>query len=93
MLVNVVKRAEAKKVDITLARDEQCRKIAVQDEEKGFDPSIFERRGKAAGFGILRVQERLTRMRDVCGEVASGPGNNSNDDRARRFGRRWDLGG
>lgn len=62
LLVNVAKHAEARNVSITLGGDEQSLEIAVQDDGRGFDPSILAGPGKGAGFGILSVRERLVRI-------------------------------
>ena len=58
----MAKHAEAENVDITLDRNEQRLRIVVQDDARGFDPSILNGCGKAIGFGILSVRERLTCM-------------------------------
>jgi len=62
LLVNVAKHAEAKNVDITLNCIEQGLRIAVQDDGRGFNPSVLDGRGRGSGFGILSVRERLVHM-------------------------------
>ena len=62
LLVNVVKHAQASTVEITLDCEEQNVRITVQDDGKGFDPSILEARRADGSFGIYSIRERLTRI-------------------------------
>jgi signal transduction histidine kinase len=62
LLVNVAKHAKAKNVAIILNRVEQGLRVAVQDDGRGFDPSVLDEHGRSPGFGILSVRERLVHM-------------------------------
>jgi two-component system, NarL family, sensor kinase len=62
LLVNVAKHAKADHVDITLDREDRSLRITVEDDGKGFDPSLPASGRLDGSFGICSVRERLTRV-------------------------------
>jgi PAS domain S-box-containing protein len=58
LLINVVKHAGAKHVNIKLSRQNGAVSLVVEDDGKGFDPASLER-GGAGGFGLFSLRERL----------------------------------
>lgn len=62
LLVNVARHAKADHVDITLEREDRSLRITVEDDGKGFDPSLLESGRPDGGLGICSVRERLTRV-------------------------------
>jgi len=67
-LLNVVKHARADKACVRLWREDQCMRIAVEDEGIGFDPSA-----DTGGFGLFSVRERLRHLGGSL-EIESAPG-------------------
>lgn len=53
-LANVAQHAQARRVDITLARDAQHCCLTIRDNGCGFDP-----RSKQGGLGLLGIRERI----------------------------------
>lgn len=64
LLINVAKHAQARTVDITLSRADNCIQIVVEDDGTGCDPSrLDEGAGRlASGFGLFSIRQRLTHM-------------------------------
>ncbi|OHB64568.1 MAG: hypothetical protein A2Y76_11105 [Planctomycetes bacterium RBG_13_60_9] len=62
LLVNVAKHAGARNVGIVLDRDDRNIRILVEDDGKGFDPSVLDGYSRGSGFGIFSVRERLTHI-------------------------------
>jgi DNA-binding NarL/FixJ family response regulator/signal transduction histidine kinase len=61
LLTNVTKHAQAEKVDVYVRRVGAQVQVVVEDDGVGFDPSeVAARRGKAGGFGIFSIRERLS---------------------------------
>ncbi|HJL16469.1 MAG TPA: sensor histidine kinase [Sandaracinaceae bacterium LLY-WYZ-13_1] len=67
-LTNVVRHAEASRVDVRLRRDGSRVRAEITDDGRGFDPSA-----QADGFGLLGLRERL-RALDGTFEVDSARG-------------------
>jgi len=62
LLVNVIKHANASRVDLRIYRDAKGVGITVQDNGQGFDPEVFRTSGKRA-FGLFSIRERLRHIR------------------------------
>jgi PAS domain S-box-containing protein len=74
LLINVVKHAHARQVQISIGRAGDYIRITVVDDGVGFNPSAsgFDA-GQAHGFGLFSINERLHQMHGSC-EVDSQPG-------------------
>jgi PAS domain S-box-containing protein len=60
LMVNIVKHAGAKNVNVTLAMDGNDIQVAVEDDGVGFDISDDDlKTGKLKGFGLFNIYERL----------------------------------
>lgn len=68
-LTNVTRHAAARHVVVRLARDDNRLRLAIEDDGRGFDPSVATR-----AFGLVGIRERVWMLQ---GEVAidSAPGN------------------
>jgi len=77
LLFNAVKHAGAKAAHVSLNNLDDHIEVTVSDRGAGFDPGQIARRaGKAGGFGLFSIRERL----DMLGgrmEVDSAPGRGS----------------
>ncbi|MBZ0156578.1 MAG: PAS domain S-box protein [Alphaproteobacteria bacterium] len=58
LLINVVKHAKAKSVQVSLLRDESSVRIIVEDDGVGFDASKMEK----ASFGFFSIRERVKHL-------------------------------
>lgn len=73
LLANVVKHARAKKVSVQLMETEHGMQIIVEDNGIGFDAGAAKsRNGKAGGFGLFSIQERMTDLEGDF-EIDSAP--------------------
>ena len=54
-LTNVIRHAEADRVEVVLESDDASVALTVVDNGKGFDPAGFS----GAGFGLLGMRERV----------------------------------
>jgi PAS domain S-box-containing protein len=74
LLMNVIKHAKAKRVDVRIQRTGDAIQVAVQDAGVGFEPSEA---GKcvspAGGFGLFNVREKLQYMGGSL-KIDSAPG-------------------
>jgi signal transduction histidine kinase len=68
-LNNIIKHAEATKVQIKLKYDENTILLELIDDGKGFDPAIAHRSG---GFGLQGIQERVKQLGGTLG-IESSP--------------------
>ncbi len=68
-LTNVVKHAEASKVNVTLSEWNGTLMLTVKDNGKGFDPATR----KAKSFGLIGMQERAALVGGKA-EISSAPG-------------------
>jgi signal transduction histidine kinase/DNA-binding response OmpR family regulator len=60
LLVNIVKHAQAKNVEVTLSVVQDDIQVTVQDDGVGFDVSGIDlQAGKLSGFGLFNIYERL----------------------------------
>jgi signal transduction histidine kinase len=74
LLHNVVKHAQAGRVEVGLARIEGRIRVEVADNGRGFDPEgLWGRALKAGGMGLLSIRERLAHFGGHC-RVVSRPG-------------------
>jgi signal transduction histidine kinase len=74
LLTNVVKHAEATKVDIAIDKRGSCMHIQVVDDGVGFDlAESGPRAGKSSGYGLFSIRERLTSLGGVV-KIRSLPG-------------------
>jgi signal transduction histidine kinase len=74
LLINVAKHAHARQVLISIGRDGDYIRITVVDDGVGFD--LCEREpdaGRANGFGLFSINERLHQLHGYC-EIHSKPG-------------------
>ncbi|MBN1818790.1 MAG: PAS domain S-box protein, partial [Sedimentisphaerales bacterium] len=63
LLINIVKHAQARHVEISLEHVEDHFKITVQDDGRGFDMAdLYWRGSKPQGFGLLSIRERLRHL-------------------------------
>ncbi len=60
LLMNVVKHAEARHVDVTMGRLDGMIRIAIRDDGTGFDAGDKKVRRENGGFGLFNIRERLT---------------------------------
>lgn len=68
-LTNVIRHADAERVDVVLEADETSVALTVADNGKGFDPGATG----GSGFGLLGMRERV-RSFDGTFDVTSAPG-------------------
>ncbi len=74
LLVNVVKHAQARSLKISMWREGECLRLAVEDDGVGFNPRVpVYRQGKNGGFGLFSIKERLRPLGGNL-EVKSEPG-------------------
>ncbi|HEY1148006.1 MAG TPA: response regulator [Pseudoduganella sp.] len=68
-LTNVRRHAEASRVDVTLARDDERYLLEVRDNGLGFDPA----QRKQQSFGLVGIRERALKLGGSV-EITSAPG-------------------
>jgi signal transduction histidine kinase len=74
LLFNVVKHAGAKKVKVSIFRDDTLLKVLVEDNGVGFEPNKIARIGsRTGGFGLFSIRERLEQLGGRL-EIESAPG-------------------
>jgi signal transduction histidine kinase len=74
LLYNVVKHARAKKVKVSVLRDDTLLKVLVEDNGVGFEPSKIVRDGRrTGGFGLFSIRERLEQLGGKL-DIESAPG-------------------
>jgi PAS domain S-box-containing protein len=74
LLVNVVKHAHARKIEVSTGRDRGRIRITVTDDGIGFDTSeSTSRKGGKGGFGLFNIKERLQHLGGSL-KVDSKPG-------------------
>jgi len=74
ILINIIKHAKAKVVNVALSRVDDSIKIVVKDDGEGFNVSgLYSKPGGAIGFGLFSVRERLTHIGGVF-DIQSGKG-------------------
>lgn len=74
LMLNVIKHAEARQVEINIELEDNRIVITVQDDGKGFN--LAEQRpqtGKTAGFGLFSIKERLHHL-DGQMSISTSPG-------------------
>ncbi|MBN1803925.1 MAG: PAS domain S-box protein [Sedimentisphaerales bacterium] len=60
LLINIIKHSQARKVEVTINRDEDNIRIIVCDDGVGFDTNRFESyEQRTGGFGLFNIRERL----------------------------------
>lgn len=59
LLVNIVKHAKAKEVDLVMQKEQDSLQISVKDDGIGFTPSIRKQPSQEGGFGLFNVNESL----------------------------------
>ena len=70
---NAIRHGPSDRVLLRLERDEQLRRLLVQDDGQGFDPATI--RGNATGYGLTSMEERAASLRgSVCIDSAPGRG-------------------
>jgi hemerythrin-like metal-binding protein len=76
-LTNVVRHADAHKVEIQLSQDADTLQLSVEDDGCGFDPAVECKRALAGGsMGVLGMQERAVLIGGRL-DVLSTPGHGS----------------
>jgi len=74
LLINVVKHAKARHVEVSVANAEKYICVSVQDDGVGFDPAdVAATAAKRAEFGLFSIRERLEQL-GGCIEIDSQPG-------------------
>jgi signal transduction histidine kinase len=74
LLVNVVKHAQARHIEVSLRREGGNLKVEVGDDGAGFQVHQAEpRRWEGSGFGLFSIRERLRPLGGRL-EVQSAPG-------------------
>jgi signal transduction histidine kinase len=74
LLFNVVKHAHAKKVKVSVLRDDTFLKVLVADNGNGFEPNRIVRGGRqTGGFGLFSIRERLEQLGGKL-DIESAPG-------------------
>ncbi len=73
LLVNVVKHANATRVDIELRRLGNRISLQVNDDGEGFDAAALVTGSGSGGFGLFNIRERLQLLGATL-EIDSGPG-------------------
>jgi signal transduction histidine kinase len=73
-LTNVVKHAQARRVEVFLDIGDAEASLTVRDDGRGFDPAVVSRRAHdRERFGLRGIRERVASLGGVC-EVISAPG-------------------
>lgn len=76
LLFNTVKHAGTKTASVHLSQKGNKIQIVVSDRGRGFDPEKTRKNaGKAGGFGLLNLRERISSMGEL--QVESAPGRGS----------------
>lgn len=75
LLVNIVKHAKARRVDISITRADDRMQILVRDDGVGFESSDLKLHSEK-GFGLFNIRERLESIGGLF-EIASQPGQGS----------------
>jgi PAS domain S-box-containing protein len=73
LLANVVKHSQARRVGISISRDEQNIVISMEDDGVGFVPEEVVVGKGSGGFGLFSIRERLAHLSGSL-EIDSGPG-------------------
>ncbi|MFZ2087265.1 MAG: PAS domain S-box protein [Desulfobaccales bacterium] len=74
LLTNVIKHAQASKVDIAIAKQGPFLHIQVMDDGVGFEAAENEAQsGKFTGYGLFSIKERLTSLGGLV-KISSQPG-------------------
>jgi signal transduction histidine kinase len=74
LLVNAVKHAHARKIEVSTGRDRDRIRITVADDGRGFDTiEGISRKGEKGGFGLFSIKERLQHLGGSL-KVDSKPG-------------------
>lgn len=73
---NIIKHADATRIDVSVWEENERIKIGVKDDGKGFDPeNISVASSEKGGFGLFSIQERLgyfNGMLEIASEKGSG---------------------
>lgn len=72
-LNNILRHAEAPRAEINLNVDENCIRLQIMDNGKGFDMKGVMNREKLKGWGLLGIRERVTLV-DGTFSIQSAPG-------------------
>ena len=74
LLINVVKHAQAQRVEVAIGRDDRHVRIAVEDDGVGFDVfPIGSHWSEVKGFGLFSIRERLGHLGGQL-QIKSKPG-------------------
>ena len=77
LLFNIVKHARATKVTITISKEDDNIRIAIEDDGVGFDATKSKPEGaRKGGFGLFSIRERLANQGGRL-EIKSSPGEGS----------------
>jgi signal transduction histidine kinase len=74
-LTNIAKHAEASSACVTLLFDDECLRLTIQDDGRGFDPALALQTNhqRREAWGLLGIQERASLVGATC-EIDSAPG-------------------
>jgi PAS domain S-box-containing protein len=71
---NIVKHAEATRIDVQLMKDEKGIRMTIEDDGKGFSPGVLPRKTSGGGgMGILSMRERASTFGGTL-TIESAPG-------------------
>jgi PAS domain S-box-containing protein len=73
LLVNIVKHSEAKRVEVSISREEDQILIRLEDDGIGFAPDKVVVGRDTGGFGLFSIRERLSQLGGSL-EIDSSPG-------------------
>jgi PAS domain S-box-containing protein len=77
LLINIIKHAQARKVEVTINRNQDSIRIIVCDDGVGFDTNWFESyEQRTGGFGLFNIRERLNYISGSF-KIESRPGKGS----------------
>jgi signal transduction histidine kinase len=73
LMINVVKHANARHLNINIKRNNRVMEITVWDDGVGFDKNLIHKKIKSKTYGLFSIQERMS---DIGGsmEINSKPG-------------------
>ena len=60
LMINVVKHAKAKHLNINIKSNNRMMEITVQDDGIGFDQNLIVTRLKSQAYGLFSIQERMS---------------------------------
>ncbi len=62
LIVNIIKHADAKHINVLLEKNKDHIEIIVEDDGCGFDDSVITKTGTRGGLGLFSIRERLMHL-------------------------------